>query len=147
LLRTGKPLFLAVNKVDTEKQQSLTDDFHRLGIRRLFPLSAENARGWTTCWMRFLKYCRHKNNCLQRTPKTARKKSRNRRSLTKQGRDYRASQRGQVHFAESPRWRGSFHRVAHPGTTRDAVDEIVERHGKRFRFIDTAGIRRKGKLT
>jgi GTP-binding protein len=32
-----------------------------------------------------------------------------------------------------------------PGTTRDAVDEIVERNGKRFRFIDTAGIRRKGK--
>ena len=32
-----------------------------------------------------------------------------------------------------------------PGTTRDAVDEIVEHDGKRFRFIDTAGIRRKGK--
>jgi GTP-binding protein len=32
-----------------------------------------------------------------------------------------------------------------PGTTRDAVDEVVERAGKRFRFIDTAGIRRKGK--
>ncbi len=32
-----------------------------------------------------------------------------------------------------------------PGTTRDAVDEIVERDGKTFRFIDTAGIRRKGK--
>jgi len=32
-----------------------------------------------------------------------------------------------------------------PGTTRDAVDEIVEHNGKIFRFIDTAGIRRKGK--
>ena len=32
-----------------------------------------------------------------------------------------------------------------PGTTRDAVDEIVEHDGRRFRFIDTAGIRRKGK--
>ena len=32
-----------------------------------------------------------------------------------------------------------------PGTTRDAVDEIVERNGRQFRFIDTAGIRRKGK--
>ena len=32
-----------------------------------------------------------------------------------------------------------------PGTTRDAVDEVVERNGKQFRFIDTAGIRRKGK--
>jgi GTP-binding protein len=31
------------------------------------------------------------------------------------------------------------------GTTRDAVDEVVERDGHKFRFIDTAGIRRKGK--
>jgi GTP-binding protein len=31
------------------------------------------------------------------------------------------------------------------GTTRDAVDELVERDGKTYRFIDTAGIRRKGK--
>ena len=31
------------------------------------------------------------------------------------------------------------------GTTRDAVDEVVERDGQKFRFIDTAGIRRKGK--
>ena len=45
LIRTGKPVFLAVNKVDTDKQQSLSDDFHRLGIRKLFPVSAENARG------------------------------------------------------------------------------------------------------
>jgi GTP-binding protein len=32
-----------------------------------------------------------------------------------------------------------------PGTTRDAVDEVIEHDGQRFRFIDTAGIRRKGK--
>jgi GTP-binding protein len=32
-----------------------------------------------------------------------------------------------------------------PGTTRDAVDEVVERNGEKFRFVDTAGIRRKGK--
>ncbi len=32
-----------------------------------------------------------------------------------------------------------------PGTTRDAVDEVMERDGQSFRFIDTAGIRRKGK--
>ena len=32
-----------------------------------------------------------------------------------------------------------------PGTTRDAVDEVVEHNGKTYRFIDTAGIRRKGR--
>ncbi len=31
------------------------------------------------------------------------------------------------------------------GTTRDAVDEVMERDGQTYRFIDTAGIRRKGK--
>src|SRR5262249_39028233 len=32
-----------------------------------------------------------------------------------------------------------------PGTTRDAVDTLVERGGRKYRFVDTAGIRRKGK--
>ena len=32
-----------------------------------------------------------------------------------------------------------------PGTTRDAVDTVVEQNGKSYRFLDTAGIRRKGK--
>jgi len=34
---------------------------------------------------------------------------------------------------------------AEPGTTRDMVDTVVERSGKSYRFLDTAGIRRKGK--
>ncbi len=33
------------------------------------------------------------------------------------------------------------------GTTRDAVDELMEYQGEQFRFVDTAGIRRKGKTT
>src|SRR5580704_9245582 len=45
LLRGGKPLFLTVNKIDSDKQQSLTDEFHRLGIRNIFPVSAEHGRG------------------------------------------------------------------------------------------------------
>lgn len=45
LHKTNRPLFLAVNKVDSEKQSSLIDDFHRLGIKRMFPISAEHARG------------------------------------------------------------------------------------------------------
>ena len=32
-----------------------------------------------------------------------------------------------------------------PGTTRDAVDTIVQRKERTYRFVDTAGIRRKGK--
>src|SRR5689334_14502583 len=45
LLKSGKPLFLAVNKVDSDRQEGLAEDFHRLGIRNLFPVSAEHGRG------------------------------------------------------------------------------------------------------
>ena len=42
---------------------------------------------------------------------------------------------------------GSSRAIVSPiaGTTRDAVDEVIEKDGKIYRFIDTAGIRRKGK--
>src|SRR5262249_18239866 len=45
LLRTGKPLFLAVNKIDSDQNLSDADAFHRPGIRKLFPVSAEHGRG------------------------------------------------------------------------------------------------------
>src|ERR1700678_2591994 len=45
LRKTGRPLFLAVNKADSEKQASIVDEFHRLGIKHMFPISAEHGRG------------------------------------------------------------------------------------------------------
>src|ERR1700729_3764288 len=46
LARTGKPLFLAVNKMDSDKQDGLLDEFHVLGMRNMFPISAEHGRGF-----------------------------------------------------------------------------------------------------
>ena len=45
LLRTGKPLLLAVNKVDTPQLEPYAEEFRRLGIKELFPISAENGNG------------------------------------------------------------------------------------------------------
>ena len=45
LQRTGKPLFLAVNKIDTPKLEPETHEFRRLGISALYPVSAENGDG------------------------------------------------------------------------------------------------------
>jgi len=45
LKKTGKPLFLAVNKVDSARQEPLADDFYRLRIPEIFPVSAEHGRG------------------------------------------------------------------------------------------------------
>src|SRR5438045_4123477 len=45
LIRSGKPVFLVVNKVDSDKQEGMADDFHGLGLRNIFPISAEHGRG------------------------------------------------------------------------------------------------------
>jgi GTP-binding protein len=48
LARTGKPLFLAVNKMDSGKQDSLLGEFHSLGMRNIFPISAEHGNYWSS---------------------------------------------------------------------------------------------------
>ncbi|HET9696386.1 MAG TPA: GTPase, partial [Terriglobales bacterium] len=45
LLKTGKPLFLAVNKVDNVEQEPYAENFRRLGIRNLYAVSAEHGNG------------------------------------------------------------------------------------------------------
>ena len=45
LQKLGKPLFLAVNKVDSTKQEAAAENFRTLGIRELYPISAEHGTG------------------------------------------------------------------------------------------------------
>src|SRR5215471_9980323 len=45
LRRLGKPLFLAVNKVDSRKQEAEAENFRTLGISELYPVSAEHGTG------------------------------------------------------------------------------------------------------
>src|ERR1700722_9022043 len=45
LLRGGKPVFLAVNKMDTDAMQSQAENFRRLGFRNVLPISAEHGSG------------------------------------------------------------------------------------------------------
>jgi GTP-binding protein len=47
LRRTGKPVFLVINKIDSEKQNADTAEFFRLGFRDVFPVSSEHGRGIT----------------------------------------------------------------------------------------------------
>src|SRR5215475_3228286 len=47
LRRTAKPLFLVVNKIDSEKQTVDVPEFYRLGLDHVFPISAEHGRGIT----------------------------------------------------------------------------------------------------
>jgi GTP-binding protein len=146
LIRSGKPLFLAVNKVDTDKQQTLTDEFHRLGIRKLFPISAENARGLDDLLDAILEI-------LPLNPQLTTEDTEDAEEIQEeqpQSHETKVAIIGHPNVGKSTllnRLTGAERSIVSPipGTTRDAVDEIVERDGKRFRFIDTAGIRRKGK--
>jgi GTP-binding protein len=147
LIRSGKPLFLAVNKVDTEKQQSLTDEFHRLGIRKVFPISAENARGLDDLLDAVLEILPLHN---QPTTEDTEDAEETPESQEVESHETKVAIIGHPNVGKSTllnRLTGADRSIVSPipGTTRDAVDEIVERDGKRFRFIDTAGIRRKGK--
>jgi GTPase len=146
MIRSGKPLFLAVNKIDSDKQQSLIDEFHRLGVRKLFPVSAEHGRGIDDVL----------DAILEILPPDGTGSHADIPSTTDAAADGVAIRETKVAIIGHPnvgkstllnRLTGTARAIVSPvpGTTRDAVDEIVERDGQRFRFIDTAGIRRKGK--
>jgi GTP-binding protein len=150
LLRTGKPLFLAVNKVDTEKQEATAEEFRRLGIRNVFPVSAEHGRGVAELLdgiVDILPLPKGEELTTEDTKEETKEKEEVAREAA---RETRVAIIGRPNVGKSTllnRLTGSERAIVSPvpGTTRDAVDEIVERGGRRLRFIDTAGIRRKGK--
>jgi GTPase len=150
LLRTGKPLFLAVNKVDTEKQEASAEDFRRLGIRNLFPVSAEHGRGVAELLDAIVDILPPRTDKSFTTEDAEGAEEKTKQEEAQKPRETRVAIIGRPNVGKSTllnRLAGSERAIVSPvpGTTRDAVDEIVEHDGHRYRFIDTAGIRRKGK--
>jgi GTP-binding protein len=158
LRKTGRPLFLAVNKADSEKQASIVDEFHRLGIRQMFPVSAEHGRGIDDLLDAIFEVLPPKEDAGVNPGIAAGRMA--------SGAAEAEGDTGDTQI--EPVYETKVAIIGHPnvgkstllncltasdraivspipGTTRDAVDEIVEHNGRRFRFIDTAGIRRKGK--
>ena len=158
--KTGRPLFLAVNKVDTAKQESLPDEFHGLGIRNMFPVSAEHGRGVDDLLDAILEVVPEAKDKEQTTEGIEVTEEATGSGIFA-GEDAAVSEVAVPHETKIAiighpnvgkstllnALTSSDRAIVSPipGTTRDAVDEIVERHGRQFRFIDTAGIRRKGK--
>jgi GTPase len=156
MLRSGKPLFLAVNKVDSEKQSGLLHEFHGLGIRNMFPVSAEHGRGVDDLLDAVFTALKIEPATVESEPDvsveevSADLKEGDAAVESEEPRETKVAIIGHPNVGKSTllnRMAGSSRSIVSPipGTTRDAVDEIVERNKFRFRFIDTAGIRRKGK--
>ncbi|WP_158941816.1 ribosome biogenesis GTPase Der [Granulicella sp. S190] len=183
LLRGGKPVFLAVNKMDTEAMQSQAENFRRLGFRNVLPISAEHGSGMGDLLDAVFEVLPEPKEVIEEPEVMLTESDEAEEDET--GPDYSvapgATLVADAATAEAPyrprmlRSHGEYdsketkvaiigrpnvgkstllnaltgkeRAIVSPiaGTTRDAVDEVVEREGHNFRFVDTAGIRRKGK--
>ncbi len=138
LLRvTQKPVFYAINKIDGPELESHVSDFYSLGIEPLFPISAEHRYGVAD----FLDALVAQFSAIDEhtDPITAEGTI----GLAVVGRPNVGKSSlinrilGQERLLVSDR----------PGTTRDAIDTVCRVNGNAYVLIDTAGIRRKGKVT
>ena len=134
LKKLGKPVALAVNKIDTRSREDLAHEFFALGFPDVFPVSAEHRVGLDE----LLEHVTA-NFPKQAEPEAAPAKA-----------EIRVAIIGRPNVGKSTLLNalvGQERSIVSPiaGTTRDSVDETVETDSARFVFLDTAGIRRKGK--
>ncbi|MGA7235411.1 MAG: ribosome biogenesis GTPase Der, partial [Bryobacteraceae bacterium] len=140
LQRLGKPVTLAVNKADTAAREDLAHAFYELGIPEVFPVSAEHGTGVDALLDHITAgFARDDAESADETSAPPPEE------LT-----IKIAIIGRPNVGKSTLLNaltGQDRAIVSPiaGTTRDAVDETVERDGTQFVFIDTAGIRRKGK--
>ncbi len=171
LLRGSKPVFLAVNKMDTAELLAGAENFRSLGFRNVLPVSAEHGTGVgdlldevfaslptetvaeepTEVMLTAGDEMEEDEDGAAGDQNTARP-----RKLRTHGEYEQLETKiaiiGRPNVGKSTLLNaltGTTRAIVSPiaGTTRDAVDEVVERDGHLFRFVDTAGIRRKGKTT
>ncbi|MGE5840262.1 MAG: ribosome biogenesis GTPase Der [Deltaproteobacteria bacterium] len=132
LRRSRKEVFLAVNKVDGQEHQHLTADFYSLGFKRVYPVSAAHGYGLAALLDALTD---EMEGSAEEEPE----------DLTK------VAIVGRPNVGKSSlinRIVGSERLLVSevPGTTRDSVDIRFALRGRNYVFIDTAGIRRKGRV-
>ncbi len=131
LRKLGKPVTLVVNKCDTGSKEDLIHDFYSLGFSDIYPVSSEHGHG-------FDRLLDHVTRDFPEEPVPDEKAG------------IKVAIIGRPNVGKSTLLNaltGQERAIVSPiaGTTRDAVDESIERDGTRYVFVDTAGIRRKGK--
>lgn len=128
-----KPMFLAVNKIDTPQAEPLLADFYKLGIKTIFPISAEGGLGVDELLEALLPYLPQAPDGLvqEEIPRIAVVGRPNVGKSTLVN-----SILGEQRLIVSDI----------PGTTRDPIDSMVTLHGRRYIFTDTAGLRRRGRI-
>jgi len=131
LRRSGKPVFLAANKVDNEKGESDATALWSLGLGEPHPISAMHGRGVADLL----------DEVVAELPEAS-------AVATGAGGPRRVALVGKPNVGKSSllnRLAGAERSVVHDvaGTTVDPVDSLIELGGRTWRFVDTAGLRRK----
>jgi GTP-binding protein len=138
LLRTtGKQVFVAANKTDAVRFEADAGEFHRFGYSDVYPISAEQSDGVAELLDALVAQLPPVEETDEADDEAAQ-------------REIRLAIVGRPNVGKSSllnRLLGEERVIVSPvaGTTRDAVDTLLEQEAQKFRLIDTAGIRRKGK--
>lgn len=136
LRRAGKPVYFLVNKVDSpELEQTLLPPFYALGVEKLWPVSASHGFGVKTFFSALLAE-------LPTPPAPGEGLPEGVISLACLGRPNVGKSSLINRLAGAERMVVS----DVPGTTRDSVDTLLTVGKQHYLLIDTAGIRRKGKV-
>ncbi len=132
--RSGRPYLVAVNKIDSFEKEIHLHEFHELGLDGLCPVSAAHGYGlreFKEALAPWLEPVPEEEDPDQAPPRVAiiGRPNAGKSSLVNRlcGEDRLVVD----------------HR---PGTTRDAVDVRIERRGRPYLLVDTAGVRRKGRV-
>lgn len=134
LRKVAKPVLYVVNKVDGEKQEAGIAEFYALGVEMIYSVSAEHGRGVGALI----------DEVLGLLPPT--------KTVEEHEEVTRLAVIGRPNVGKSSlvnRLLGYERVIAHPtaGTTRDSIDTPFVYNKKRYVLIDTAGIRRKGRVS
>jgi GTPase len=134
LRKSQKPVFLVINKIDDGKHEPLAAEFDSLGFESSIAISAEHGRGISDLLDAIDRLL---PSPTYEPPAT----SHDSLAVAILGRPNVGKSSLVNSVVRSERAIVS----ELPGTTRDAIDILCDRNGRRFVFIDTAGIRRRGK--
>jgi GTP-binding protein len=139
LRSVNKPVFFAVNKIDTKSKESRLYEFYALGLEEIFPLSAEHGLGLSELMDRIVESFPSQEDDGEGEDGGERARP---LSLAIVGRPNVGKSTLVNHLLGRERSVVS----STPGTTRDAVDSPFTWAGERYTLVDTAGIRRKARI-
>ena len=149
LLRaTGKRVLVAANKSEKARVEAEAAEFYRFGFEEVFPVSAEQGIGLGDLLDALVKDLKYESSDLSSQADDGSEIS-DLRSQTSD-RELRLAIIGRPNVGKSSllnRLIGEERVIVSPvaGTTRDSIDTVLTTPEQKFRLIDTAGIRRKGK--